>query len=247
MNWMIALLAAVVGYLVGSISFARIVTGIVAPGESITGIDFDEESTRQAVSAISGTAVSIKLGPKWGGLTAVFDILKAAVPALVFRLVYPEVPYFLISAGAGLLGHNWPLYYGFKGGMGLSPIYGGFLVLDFWGTLICALASMVLGVVVLRMIFVTFMGGLWLMIPWVWIRTGNLAYVAYVMFVNVVFFLQILPEIRTTIHRRRTGEAGDFSDSMDVTPMTKMIKRMAVKAGIMPEDEEPASVADLPS
>lgn len=239
MEWQLILIAAITGYLTGSISFARILMSIFAPGEKLTGIEFGASSTRRPVNAISGTAVSIKLGPQYGGMTAILDILKTALPALVFRIFYPETPYFLISAAASLLGHNWPLYHRFKGGMGMSPIYGGFFVLDFWGTIITAIVSMFFGVVVLKMIFVMYLGGLWLMIPWVWFRTHNLAYLAYVLFVNVIFFFSLLPEIKETVRRRRAGEAADYSAAMDMTPMGKMIKRMATRAGFFKKEENP--------
>ena len=77
------------------------------------------------------------------------------------------------------------------------------------------------------------------MIPWIWFRTQNLAYLVYVLFVNVVFFLSLLPEIKETVRRRRSGEAEDYSASMDMTPMGKMIKRMASKAGLLKDEEKP--------
>lgn len=234
-TWSMVLLAAVVGYLFGSISFARIIVRFVAPDKELTGIHIGEPGTisERQIDAISGTAVSITLGPKYGGLTAILDILKVALPALAFRLYAPAMPYFLISAVMGLVGHNWPLYHRFKGGRGLSAIYGGFLALDPLGALITATVGMVLGVVVLKMVFVSYMAGLWLMIPWVWFRTRDLTHLAYVLIVNVIFLLELVPEIRKTAEIRRAGEGKDFSDSMDVTPMGRMITKMARRAGLL--------------
>ncbi len=96
----IAALAAVVGYLSGSISMARIVTRLVAPHEDITQTDIKLESTGETyhMHAVAGTTVSLKLGAKWGGITAILDILKAFIPTLVFRLLYPGAPYAIITA-----------------------------------------------------------------------------------------------------------------------------------------------------
>ena len=96
----IALLAAAVGYLFGSISFARIIVKLVAPDAEITGMEFDVAGTDEkvSVSAVSGTAVSMKLGAKHGGLTAILDILKVTIPTLVIRFAIPGTTYFLIRS-----------------------------------------------------------------------------------------------------------------------------------------------------
>lgn len=229
--------AAVTGYLVGSISFARVINRIVAPEEAITGmsIDVSGREEKMEVSAVSGTAVSMKLGAKYGGLTAILDILKVALPALAFRLLYPGTPYFLILAGAGLLGHNWPLYHRFKGGRGMSAIYGGFLVTDWIGSLVTAVVGMVFGLAVLKDVVVSYLAGLWLMIPWLWFRTHDLAYVAYAVFVNVIFIVAMIPEIKKVIELRRMGADQSVSAGMDATPMGKMMKKMANRFGLMKE------------
>ena len=87
MNPLIALFAAVTGYLLGSISFARVIVRLVAPGQELTGIEMEIADAKEPVhvEAYSGTAVAQMLGDKWGGMTALLDILKAAVPTLVSR------------------------------------------------------------------------------------------------------------------------------------------------------------------
>ena len=196
MNWdpWISLFAAVVGYLCGSISFARIIVRLVADQE-ITGMELDIQGSKESVrvEAVSGTAVSVKLGGRWGGITALLDILKAALPTLVFRLLYPETPYHLLTATTALVGHNWPLYHRFKGGRGLSPLIGGFLVVDWLGTLVTNVVGMVFGLVVVRNVLVSYMLGIWLMIPWLWFRTRDPAHVIYAIVVNLLFVAAMVP------------------------------------------------------
>lgn len=230
-----ALLAAAVGYLFGSISFARIIVKLVAPDQEITGMELDVAGSDEKVrvSAVSGTAVSMKLGAKYGGLTAILDILKVMIPTLVFRFGFPGMTYFLITAATGLIGHNWPLYHRFKGGRGLSPIYGGLLAVDWLGSLLMSFAGMLLGLVVLRDVLVSYMAGMWLMIPWLWIRTRDPAHVAYAVFVNVMFALAMIPEIRGIMDRKRRGVEGDFAGAMEATPMGRMIKQMANRVGLL--------------
>lgn len=232
MNLQLILLAAIIGYLFGSISFARIINKLVAPDVEITGIELEDIQ----VEAISGTAVSMKLGPKYGGLTAILDILKVAIPALVLKLVYKGDPYYLISAAMGLVGHNWPLYYRFKGGRGLSAIYGGFFVMDWIGSLITSFAGMLLGLLVIKDVAVSYTAGVWLMIPWIWFRTHDVAHLAYVIFVNVIFFVAMIPEIGKMRELRRNRESSSVSAGMDAIPMGKMIKKMANRVGMLKDE-----------
>jgi glycerol-3-phosphate acyltransferase PlsY len=234
MDWPFLLPAAIVGYLLGSISFARVINRLVAPEEKITGMELDTGSTEKIwVETISGTSISMKLGAKYGCITAILDILKVAIPTLAFRLGYREAPYFLATAAMGLIGHNWPLYHRFKGGRGLSAIYGGFLVIDWIGSLVTSFAGMFLGLVVLRNVLVSYLAGLWLMIPWVWFRTRDLAHLIYVVFVNVIFVVAMIPEFRTIRDRRRRGVQEDFAGAMEATPMARGIKRIANRFGLL--------------
>jgi glycerol-3-phosphate acyltransferase PlsY len=231
----IAVLAAIVGYLCGSVSMARIVVKLVAPDRDITRTDITLESSGQALrlEAVAGTAVSLHLGAKWGGITAILDILKALIPTLVFRLLYPATPYALIVALAAVVGHDWPLYHGFKGGRGVSPIYGGLLAIDPLGALAMSLLGMVLGLVVLRSVIIAFLSGLWLIIPWLWFRTHSWLYLAYGVGANLLFTVAMIPEFRQIIAFRRAGVEGDINKDMEYTPMLRMMKKMGVRLGVL--------------
>ncbi len=98
-------------------------------------------------SAISATSVRHQLGTRYGCLTAILDILKGLLPTLAFRLWQPDAPYYLITAAMTTLGHNYPLYHGFKGGRGLSTIMGGLFVLDWAGVLLTNIAGTLLGMI----------------------------------------------------------------------------------------------------
>ena len=65
------------------------------------------------------------------------------------------------------VGHNWPIYYRFKGGRGISPIMGGMLVVDWLGVVITNLLGL-LSDLVIKSTLVS--SGIWLilMIPWIW-------------------------------------------------------------------------------
>jgi glycerol-3-phosphate acyltransferase PlsY len=234
MDLQIALLAALVGYLLGSISFARVIMRLVAPDEQLTGMEMSAESGETLqIDAMAGTAISMKLGARYGMITALLDMLKAALPALAFKLLYPGMPYYLISATMGMVGHNWPIYHRFKGGRGLSPMYGGFLVADWIGTLVTAVGGMFLGLVVFRSVLLSYLLGPWLMIPWLWFRTRDPWHVAYAVIVNALFLLAMIPEMRKMLALKRQGVEWDVAVAMETTPMGRGIKKMANRLGLL--------------
>jgi glycerol-3-phosphate acyltransferase PlsY len=235
MDLWIALLAGVGGYLLGSVSFARAIVKRVAPTQAIAGMDMAVPGANEVmhVGAISGTAVSMQLGSKWGGITALLDMTKVFVPTLALRLLYPGRAYALIAAGMGLIGHNWPVYHRFRGGRGLSAIYGGFLAIDPIGALVTSLVGMFGSLFILRNVVVSYLAGLWLMIPWIWFRTRDLGHLLYVIAANAIFVLALIPDIRRVLEYRRRGIKRDVAAEMDLIPMGRHIKKMALRLGLL--------------
>ncbi len=229
----IAIAAAVIGYVLGCISFARIIARFVAPQQDVTQTEMPipgmEDSIR--LRAVSGTAVSMHLGARYGCLTSLLDMLKVALPVAFFRFVFPGQPYFLIAAITGILGHDWPVFYGFKGGSGLSPTYGGMLVISPLGTIVTAVGGMLLVLFVFRNVVVLYLAGLWLMIPWLWFTTYDLWYLAYGIIANVLFFIAMIPEIKTVRDYQKRGIGTDLAVGMDMTPMGRMMSKMMKRMG----------------
>ena len=237
MDPMLALLAALVGYLLGSVSFARLVANLVVPEEDITTTDIAIPGSEEKLifSSVSATSISMRAGPKLGCLTSILDMIKVTIPTLAFKLWFPEAPYFLIVATAGVVGHNWPVYYRFKGGRGFSPVFGGMLVIDWIAIPVTTLAGLLLGLLVFRDILVAYMAGLWLMIPWLWFRTHDWTYLIYALAVNVCFMVAAIPEIKQYILLKRTGKArlSGFLQSSDMRHMLKIANRL----GLLKEEE----------
>ena len=237
MDPLLALFAAAVGYLCGAISFARLVSKIVAPQKDITRTEIGVASTEEKVimSAVSATTVSVHLGSKFGFMTVVLDMLKITIPTLVFKHRYAE-SYFLISAAAGMVGHIWPVYHGFQGGRGLSAVYGGMFAIDWIGVFVTSIGGMVLGLVVIRDVLVAYVGGLWLLIPWLWFRTHDVAHVIYAVAVNIVFLLAMIPEMKQYLRLRREGKGDDLAEVMQLTGMGRGIHKMAKRFGLIKDD-----------
>ena len=214
MNAWLALLSAIGGYLVGSISFARMVIKTFAPNGQILDIQIEVPGGDAVYrsDAVSATMVNLQLGPRYGCLTSLLDILKVAAPALAIRLGWPQIPYYLIFAAAGTLGHNWPLYYRFRGGRGMSTILGGMLVADWFGILLTTSVSFAVGTV-LHSFYLANRLSILLMIPWLWFRHGDWHLVTYALVVNVINWIAVAPEAREMLRLRREGRLNDFLEA----------------------------------
>ena len=237
MDPLLTLLAAVVGYLCGSISFSRLVVKLTAPQEDITRTEIDVEGSEKIVmSVVSATTVSMHIGPKFGFVTVVMDMLKIALPTLAFKHLVPGTSYFLISAATGMLGHIWPLYHGFKGGRGMSAVYGGMFVIDWIGVLATSLGGMVFGLFVLRDFVVAYLAGIWFIIPWLWFRTHDVGHLAYAIAVNIMFALAMIPEAKQYVEFKREGKGTDLSAVMQHTGMGRGIYKIGKRFGLLDDN-----------
>jgi acyl phosphate:glycerol-3-phosphate acyltransferase len=231
MNLTLSLVIAVVCYLIGSVSFARLITRFVSPQESVTDFEAPLENSTETFkfNSIGANAVASHLGPGVGMSVALFDILKAFIPVLVCRLAFPDQPaYMLIASIASMAGHNWPVYYRFKGGSGFSPLIGGLLAIDPLAAIVLPILGILLGIFVVRSIIFAFLGWLLLLIPWMWFRTNSIPFLVYAVVVNILFGLAMLPEIKRIAKYRREGKYLEYGrSSIAATPMGRGMLKLA--------------------
>lgn len=108
-------LAAVGGYLLGSIPFGVILTRL-ATGEDVRSIG----------SGNIGATNVLRTGRKdLAFATLILDAGKGAVAFLIAQALFPGVPAIAaIAGGAAFLGHLFPVWLGFKGGKGVATFFG---------------------------------------------------------------------------------------------------------------------------
>jgi len=114
------------GYLSGSLPFALWVTRMVK------GIDVRDGGSGH----VTTTNTIRQAGLGWGILVLILDISKGFVPAyFAARLA---LPYWAVALTAGLavVGHCWPLFAQFRGGMGLATTGGCLLAINPLGLVI---------------------------------------------------------------------------------------------------------------
>ncbi|MFN2189777.1 MAG: glycerol-3-phosphate acyltransferase [Candidatus Promineifilaceae bacterium] len=211
----IMLIAAVVGYLSGSVSYARLVARLADRDRKISRIKVSvpgRADTYVESDSVSATTVRLQYGAKYGGLVSLLDMLKAAIPMLGFKLWQPDQPYYLVTSVMAVVGHNWPIFFGFKGGRGLSCIIGSFFVLDWLGTILTNALGFLIGYRSRNMLLITG-GGIVLMIPWILLTTGEWVLVTYVILMNCLYWFSMIPEIREYARLRREGTLQEFQDA----------------------------------
>jgi glycerol-3-phosphate acyltransferase PlsY len=241
MNPLVALATALGGYLIGSISFARIITSLFSPGRSVpdkTALEIEGSDKKLIFTSISATSVSANVGARGGFLTFVLDVLKVFFPVMLLKHNFPGQPYDLIAATTGVVGHIWPIYYHFRGGRGISSIYGGILAIDWLGVPVTSLGGLFLGLVILRDLYFTYMAGLWLLIPWLWWRTRDPYVILYMLIVNILFTISALPETRQWFHLKKDRHWGDPMQAWQASAMGRGIIKMAKKLGWVREKRE---------
>ena len=117
-------ITCLIGYLIGSIQPAYFLG-------KLKGVDIREHGSKNAGAANT----SMTLGWGLGFLTALVDILKAAVAVHIVRYYILGLPLNIISpdnftflpflAGAmAVIGHNYPFYMNFDGGKGTASAMG---------------------------------------------------------------------------------------------------------------------------
>lgn len=236
MSIVIAVLSAVVGYFLGGISFSRIVTRFLAPNVDLEDVRLRKLDGTEGdqLLTVGATTAAIKLGPRVGCAIGILDILKALIPTLAFKFLYPGEYYFLLASLFAVIGHNWPVYYRFKGGGGMSPALGGFLAVDWVGTLIANLLGMLVGFGIIRDLFFAYVGWTLFMIPYLWVVTKDPIFALYALAINVAFYLALVPEIKRYLEARKLGES-DMQQGMEVTPMGRGMLKMARAMGFFKE------------
>jgi glycerol-3-phosphate acyltransferase PlsY len=102
------IIAALVGYLLGGINSAIIVG-------KLSGVDVREHGSKNA-----GLTNAVRvLGKKKALFVLLGDVLKGVLACVFGIVLAPDTPSVMLLAGLMcVIGHNWPVYFGFKGGKG---------------------------------------------------------------------------------------------------------------------------------
>jgi glycerol-3-phosphate acyltransferase PlsY len=127
-------LTILIGYLLGSVPTAYLA------GRFVKGRDI-----RQMGDENAGAANAYReLGSATGILVGFIDAAKGAAVILIAQAANMPQTVVLFTGVAAVIGHNWPVFLGFRGGRGVSTTIGILLVLVTIPMLILALPTILI-------------------------------------------------------------------------------------------------------
>lgn len=134
------IIVAIIAYLIGSINFSVIIS------KKIAGFDVREKGSGNAGS----TNMLRSVGKGAAALTLLCDVLKGVVAILIaigIGILIKEADKGLLVQIAGIavvIGHTFPIFFGFKGGKGVATSLGILLMTNWQIGLICLVFALVL-------------------------------------------------------------------------------------------------------
>ena len=141
------IIMAIIAYLIGSINFSVIIS------KKVAGFDVREKGSGNA-----GTTNMLRaVGKKAAAVTLICDVLKGVVSigiAIILGNIVKDINRELLIQVAGIavvLGHTFPVFFGFKGGKGVATSLGILLLSNWQIGLICLVFGIVL-IVLTRMV-----------------------------------------------------------------------------------------------
>lgn len=125
------LISAVAGYLLGSINTSLVVG------------KFYGTDVRKHGSGNAGATNTLRtLGKTAALFVLIGDILKGILACLIGLMVFGRTGE-IIAGSLAIIGHNWPLYFGFRGGKGVLTSFSVLLVIDYKIALLVLLAFII--------------------------------------------------------------------------------------------------------
>jgi acyl phosphate:glycerol-3-phosphate acyltransferase len=132
MGQMTAAFSVLIGYLLGSISFSFLI------GKLGKGIDIREHGSGNA----GATNTLRVLGKRAAVTVLLLDVIKGILAVWIGKWLAPEIEWVPILSGlASIIGHNWPIFFGFRGGKGIATTIGVVVSLCFLPALIAGMIA----------------------------------------------------------------------------------------------------------
>ena len=134
-------LALAAAYLLGSVPFAIVLVRLVR------GVDVRMEGsgTAGATNVLRTSGKGLAIG------TMLLDVGKGVAAVVLMQSITYDPRWLGAAAVAAILGHIFPVWFGFRGGKGVATAIGGFSVLS-WGAVLTVIGAFVLVVATTRFV-----------------------------------------------------------------------------------------------
>jgi len=180
-----AIVAIVIGYLLGSIPSAYIAGRLNKRIDirQVGGGNMGALNTAREIGLLPGLAVLIA------------DVTKGAVAVLIARWLDLSLAWIFVAGFAAVVGHNWPIFLGFKGGKGAATTLGVLLALV-PSEFAISLAIMVIVIVVTSNVRLAIVIGLAFLPLIIWQFNGSGMLIAYSLALFLFLGVRSLPSTR---------------------------------------------------
>jgi glycerol-3-phosphate acyltransferase PlsY len=183
-----AIPSIIIGYLLGSIPTAYIVSRIRK------GIDIRNIGSRN----MGGANVMREIGAREGVFVGLIDVAKGAGAILIAQALNISDLWVFGTGFAALVGHNFPVFAGFRGGRGSATIIGIFLVLAPKAILV-TLAVIAIPFFTSRKFTAAILIGFALLPLFVWLFEGSLWLVRYALAIDLFMLVRNLSGIKQVL------------------------------------------------
>jgi len=184
----LGILSVIIGYLLGSIPTAYIVSRVRK----------DTDIRTIGSRNMGGANVMREIGTHEGVFVGLFDIAKGAGAVLIARALNLSELWVFGTGFAAVVGHNFPLFAGFRGGRGSATVIGIFLVLAPKPTLV-TLAVVAIPFFASRKFGGAIIIGFALLPLFAWLLEGSLSLVRYALAIDLFMLIRNLPDIRRVL------------------------------------------------
>ena len=202
-------IAIVIGYLLGSIPSAYIVTRLV------TGKDIRQLGS----GVVGGFNVYRQVGAKAGIAVMVADMGKGTATVAIAHQLLGVSQLFVLAAGmAAIVAHMWNPFLKFRGGIGIATTVGVMAILlplyGYWRELLIFFGVIALPMLITRNIGLSMLIALLALPIIIWLGTKSIPLTILAAIIFVMIGLKFLPTVRAAWTRAESKRAFFFDNSL---------------------------------
>ena len=163
---------------------------------------------------VGGINTFSSVGKTAGIIVALTDAGKGFLVAYLANRFSGGHPYIMLWAVvAAVIGHNWMIYIGFKGGKGVATFLGGLLYLSPWSILILCLIIIPITLVLLKDTYLSTTTSFFIFSFFIWIWEGSYLWLIFGLLIMLFYILKCLSLLRSYFTEKRR----------DISPIIKKL------------------------
>lgn len=197
-----------ISYLIGSFPSAYI-------AGKIKGVDISREGTRN----VGGMNTITNVGKFAGVMVIITDIGKGALAAYIADRFSEHVFIPLLAVIFVVIGHNWMIYIGFRGGQGVSAFLGGLLYLTPISFPFLYLFFIPVALFIVKDSYVSTALGFFIFSFFLWVYEGSLWWLAFGLLMTLTYSIKTRNLLKSYYTERRK----------DVSPVMKRLFKVFFK------------------